>query len=521
MAKNIFFNLNILMFFLPVLISLLKTIHTEQCHHHSSNPNCQQLEKIKLSMDTSQEPYFSFYEYACGNWDSQHEYTNAEQMVDDKMNLELIKIVETLDEDHLKMDFFNKTYVYYKSCVSANGRNAMREYLSVIKPGRNLQWPILWKFQDGNVDKPWPVDEFDMYDLLGRLLYYGVEHFLIKPLVKETFNETLLLLDYPEYNILSVAVMKKLLKQLGVSSDTASKYAQQLSAAQSIWQRRTKEYLKRHQSSYLNSIMNYKDLKENYPKLYKYVKSSRIWNIKKHAKVEILNVEYFIFLNENMRTDPEKEVLCNIVMLHMLHDLEKKNGGSMGPFSKRDCIKRARHKFDLLMTFLYYEKVYKPNEKNKYPDIKIMFHQAKDSLLRLLNDYSENVNVEYLRSHYGNMSFNFGNQPSTVRNSYVHRLFAEIPQLKPDNFYYNHLKLLRHKIRTSLKRLDYRTHVMYSSQHRIGYSSTPFYDARLNMVLLPFGILQPPIYDPELHPIFKWSTLGVLMANTFFHSSQL
>ncbi|XP_073821248.1 uncharacterized protein [Musca autumnalis] len=438
------------------------------------------------------------------------------------MNLELIKVVETLDEDLLKVDFLNKTYVYYKSCVSANGRNAMREYLNVIKPGRNLQWPILWKYQDGNVDRSWPVDEFDMYDLLGRLLYYGVENFLIKSYVNETFNEIIIVLDKPQNNILAVGDMKEMLEQLGMSSEMAYNYAQQLRAVQSIWQIMFKRYLTQRQSyASLKPAMNYTDFKENYPNLYNYIKNSGILKTKKRSvKIELSNVAYFDYVDANMRTDAKKEDLCNIVMLHMLHYLLQ-DSGAKDSFSKLNCLKELRHKLQLPLTFLYYEKVYKPNKKNKYPDIKLLFHRAKNSLIRLVKDSSDSFNIQYLRSHIHNISFNFGNQPSTVRNSYVQQLFDDIPQLLPHNFYYNHLQLLRHKLLTSQKRLEHSTHVMYSSQHQIGYSSTPFYDARLNMVLLPFGILQSPIYDAELHPIFKWSTLGVLMAKTIFHTQSV
>lgn len=163
------------------------------------------------------------------------------------------------------------------------------------------------------------------------------------------------------------------------------------------------------------------------------------------------------------------------VLQHLLQDK-----GIRG-FRKLDCIKEVRHKLDLPLTFLYYEHAYRPSEMKTNLDIQNIFRQARSSLMQLLAEKSNFLNTERLRSETNNTQLNLGNQPQTLRNSHIRNLFHDIPPLEPDNFYINHLHLLRHRMITSLRRLEHERHVMYSPYQRVGYSSNPFYDERRNI----------------------------------------
>ncbi|XP_073821634.1 neprilysin-1-like [Musca autumnalis] len=508
---------------LLLLNSLLEGINAEpQCKPQSTNSNCQQLEQIKLSMDTTWNPCGDFYDYACTKWSSQHpsnDYANLEQLMDYKLNTDLITILTVMDNYISDMEFLNRTYLYFLSCIKAPGSNPYKQYLDIIKPGENVEWPLLWKLQDGNVGNPWPMaDEFDVCKFLGHLWKYGFKAVLIRSEIYETQNETVVTLAEPKKTLLTLTQMRNTLIVVGFSPSEAHTHALRLADVQSLWNSMYDRFSSpaRPMLESVKPTMDYAELEEIYPMLHTYIRSSGMRDLKKNLKIEISNLDYFDFLSAKLKHPQEKEDLCNLIMLYFLeYLLRDKNGKG---FSKLQCIKEVRHKLELPLSFLYYEYMFKPKETNRNLDIKTMFQQTRDGLIQLLEDNFKYLDMAKLRSHIKETSINLGNQPTTVRNSYIKQLFADIPQLSPDNFYYNHLELLRHKMLTSLRRLDYRTHVMYSAQYTIGDSSEPFYDGRRNMLVLPLSLLRPPIYQPDLHAIFKWSALGFLLAENIFHT---
>ncbi|XP_073821246.1 uncharacterized protein [Musca autumnalis] len=501
-------RLKYVVFFVDIL--LLNPIRAgEECPANFSNANCLQLEQIKSSINKMWNPCENFYEYACGKWSSQSgNYTSAKEMVDYKYNMELIRILETIDEAFLQEDFFNKTLVYYQSCINTGDRrNSYRGYLDIIKPGKNLEWPLLWKLHKENVGKQWPAEEFDVYELLGRLWRYGLKHVVIKPEI----YENMVILTPPEANLLDMVNVKDKLKLLGLSEDEASDKLWQLYSVQWTWHSAYKMY------SSQKKPPTYHDIQDFHPSLNKYIQSSGIQNHITNATFKISNIDYFKFIQTKISSANEKENVCNLIMLHLLQHLIGEQG--TGANTKLDCIKVVRHDFELPLTFLYYSKIYELNVKNKYSDIKMIFHQIRESLKKLLEDNkSEYLNIEDLLAHINKTSINVGNQPRTVRHTYVRPLFADIPQLQPNNYYFNHVHLLRHRMAVSWKSSQYRTHVMYSNDSEIGSSSTPFYDAKRSMLILPFGTLQPPIYHADLHPIFKFSKLGYLLAENILYT---
>ncbi|XP_073821247.1 kell blood group glycoprotein homolog [Musca autumnalis] len=511
-------KLKFVVFFLDIL--LLDPVQAgEECPVNSSNANCLQLEHIKSSMNNIWNPCENFYGYACGKWSSQHKsdnYASIKEMLDYKYNMELIRILETIDDAFLQEDFFNKTLVYYQSCIKAGDRrHSYSGYLDIIKPGRYLEWPLLWKLRQENAGKQWPAEEFDVYELLGRLWRYGFMHAIIKPEIYKTQNETVVMLTQPKANSLAMANMKDKLKLLGLSVDEAHNTAWLLSSVQTTFHRTYQVYSSQKKSPTFRSTMHY--FQAYHPNLYKYIQSSGIQNYLRNVTFKISNIHYFKFIQTKLRSDQQKEDLCNLIMLHLLEHLEEDQG--TGANVKLDCIKVVRHDFELPLTFLYYVQIYKPNLKNKYSDMKMIFHQIRKSLMKLVEDKTEYFNIEDLLAHINKTSINVGNQPQTVRHPYVRPLFADIPQLQPDNYYFNRVHLLRHRVAVSWKSSQYRTHVMYSHDTPIVQSSTPFHDSKRNMLILPFGTLQPPIYHVDLHPIFKYSTLGILLAENIFHTT--
>uniref|UniRef100_A0A1I8N7Z4 Peptidase M13 N-terminal domain-containing protein n=1 Tax=Musca domestica TaxID=7370 RepID=A0A1I8N7Z4_MUSDO len=509
-------SLRILLFFLQFSNWLLRTSRADICQvGKSSTANCQHLEQLKLSLNDSSDPCLYLHAYACNNWWSQHgsgHYENVEQLMGHKMNLQLIGLLETLEEEKLKIEFFNKTYEYYRACVEAAGTNAVQGYLDVIKPGENLDWPI---FRRGN-SQPWPAKDFEMFAFLGRLQDYGFENPLISVQIKELANATIaVVLAEPrrgkELDFFTIETYN-LFKNLGLSEDKAFRNARRLTAVNSAWGRTHSNNTSRGMS--FGSLGDLESLKDTYPYLHDFLTNTSIFKWNRNIRFELLNLEYFDFLLARQWSAEDKEDLCNLIMVNLLQYLLKDSVAA--GHSKLDCIRETRNGFDLVLTFLYYENIYKPKERQMNPDVKAIFQQLRQSLMQVLEGQSEYFDVEKIRIRLNQTWINFGNQPRIQRNSYVRQLYADIPELHGRNYYFNRLQLLRHGMVTSLRRFEYESHVMYFGETGKGYSSTPFYDASRNMLVLPFDMLQTPMYHTDWHGIFKSSSFGFQMAQQIF-----
>ncbi|XP_073821631.1 membrane metallo-endopeptidase-like 1 [Musca autumnalis] len=481
------------------------------------------------SRDLTKNLCDNFYQQACGKWYKHHQsgnYSSVEELVDYQTNLKLIKIVPNMDDELLKMDVFNHTFNYYQSCLKAEGSDPMLKYLEIIKPGQNLEWPILWRLQEGVDGNGWPAEQFDVFAFLGQLVDYGFENILIRLQIEEKFGDTNILLTKPTNNTLDTSTMVDIMEKLTTeqsSSPMSVADGTELALLQNSLNAMYKIYEESpgQQGKILfESKEDFGEFKSGpFAGFYRYIKNIGILDAKKNIKFYVSDVPYFDHIFSRHWTDGEKKDLCNFIMLNLLQYLLKDKGTS--GHSELECIKEVRHKLDLPLTFLYYLHVYKATEGKANPDITTIFRQLVDSLTQLLTQFENKSGLPFnaeFKADLKNISINVGNQPRNVHNSHIKRLFAHIPHLQPDNFYINHLQLLRHRMITSIRRFDYRTHVMYSPDISIGYSSIPFYEKYRNMLILPLGLLQPLIYHPNLHDIFKWSTLGFLMARNIFHN---
>lgn len=147
----------------------------------AKDPSCQLLEQIKKSIDETVDPCMDFYGYACNNWP--HAELNYEQLLDKQINEKLIAVMENLQNDTLQTDFFNKTHINYQSCLKANVSERILSYLQLIKPGENLEWPIL-EVLSGKSRREWPAERFNMFELLGRLFDLGLNYIIMDTDVK-------------------------------------------------------------------------------------------------------------------------------------------------------------------------------------------------------------------------------------------------------------------------------------------------------------------------------------------------
>lgn len=215
----------------------------------------------------------------------------------------------------------------------------------------------------------------------------------------------------------------------------------------------------------------------------------------------------------------EKRNLCNYIMVLWLLHLQKNK--PVKTFTKLNCVEELRDKLILPLNILYYGYIYQPEELKSNAEIQIFFRKTRDYMIKMVDNYLNNNNNPRLLGEINNGIYNItlnpGNMPRSMSQSYFDILYKDLPKMQINNYYSNNLNLLKHRTHLELLNIN-RTHFIGNIWENEDISVPIYEKQNSKMLILPFIDLQPPIYHHSFHSVFKWSTLGYLLAKGL-HSS--
>ncbi|XP_037957297.1 neprilysin-4 [Teleopsis dalmanni] len=511
-----------------LLWALLVLLHKSSAYPRNSSVltvNQKQLYVIESSLDVSADPCVNFYNYACGNWSQQHttgRYTENTGYIDHKVNKRFVDLLEsyvptTGDNSH---DVYNKVWMYYKSCRREKHINLVK-YLHIVRPAGHLNWPELKSSQNNQIN--WSSENFNWMLTLAKLHRFGLKGSLIDHIILQKYDnarEYVIDLDKPildgQNKLPSKAAIATLLITVGVEKSKAKLIANELLK----FEEKLAELLEIDDEYGLLNL-SVQDLVDNIPKIpwRKYFKIIFEYEIDNNFSVHLRNFKYFEELSKFM-AEMEPKLICNYLMVKFLYYLSVDTTTS---FDKIDCMVDVRSKMDYAVNFIYKERFY-DNKMDLYNgEVHNIMNMVRTEFLTKIKQnilQFTSAEQELLTEKLLKMKINIGNLPANINKTRIEAYYSDL-QLDVKNYYKNHLNLLELRFIKEHEQLEHNitdsTDFFFITDSDTARSSSPFYLLQSNMIIVPFGVLQPPIFHKSMHDVFKLSLLGFLMAHEITH----
>ncbi|XP_073829426.1 neprilysin-2-like [Musca autumnalis] len=479
--------------------------------------NRRQQKLIESSMDLNADPCEDYYQYACGKWGEHvdgagNKFFETLTMLDYQVNRELSHHMARVRLRNGPR-FVRKAYEYYKSCVDVEIYKPL-EYLRWMKIHENLKWPTLWANPKNTV-------EFDWVQTLAVMRRYGMNGVLIEEIIyqkKDDPSKLTLDLDKPVEGGGFVALTRDNLKVLidsldvPINSRTFAKLWREINEFEELLLK-----LDEIPDEDGSQLITMQELP--LPWLKKYFKIVlQQTTLDPNMELYIQNIPYLEALDALLK-EYDHRFICKYLEIRFLWHVHLK-----GPenFMEEDCLSSTRSLLPLAMHWIYEQQ--KPEILEETSKIHQLFsniiRQLKQQLRQNTHGFNETI-MSYLLNKLDHIQLKIGNLPRINTVPVLENHYAELT-LNVSDFYGNHLKLLAFNVRAlhvgnnntlSSNASEY----FHLESYETGSSSSPYFIQRSNIVIIPVTALQRPIYHPSFEDIYKYSSLGFLLAHEILH----
>ncbi|XP_015033902.2 neprilysin-4 [Drosophila willistoni] len=411
---------------------------------------------------------------------------------------------------------------FYQTCrLAPLTTRYAKHYLELVQPDKNLSWP---QFAEQSQD--WRKDDFKWMETLARLRRYGLFNVLIRvKVLEDQLDGTKYMIDINRPNFAAKSERLRgplrtsmMLVQLGVSTESA----QRLAIALKKFEIAVRDLAEVEDEP--NDDLTIKKLERltggNWRR---YMEILLGHTISSNYKVQIQNVNYFVQLI-NLINFMDSELIASYLMLRFVMHIQDY---TMNSNDEINCIKDLRINMNFAMNLLYQEHFFEPRQFAKYQhEVHLIFnqirsqfmHQVKQNRLRLKVSQRTMITEKLIE-----MNINIGNLPKNLdHKTFVQNVYKDFVLPFPHwDYAASHLKLLEIRTHQWLLQLNspapMNQFMFYVADTESCMSSTPYYMLRQNLVIVPYGILQEPVFGLHSHDIFKVSLLGFMLAHEVMH----
>ncbi|XP_004520896.1 neprilysin-4 [Ceratitis capitata] len=496
--------------------------------------NRQQLKTIERYMDPSADPCDDYYQYACGNWQYVHadaEYYETIGLIDYKVDQEYAHLLNSIRRRRRLREeptFVRKLLDYYKSCLTVYAYTPQL-YLDWLQDHEQLVWPTVLPSKSTTrrtSKRRAKAVRYDWLQMLAVLRKYGLNSVFIEETViqrRDYARASAIDLDKPVLNGGFQPILHKgfllIMEYLGVTDeqgkaslwDEVHEFETKLKSLDFVED--TTEEAEESASAQRETTL----AELNMPFLTRYLDMLLGQPVDPYMKLTIQNLPYMRLLL-TVLDEHEPEFICRYLMIRFLWYL---NVDGPRNFLQGDCVSHTRSMMPLAMTWLYER--HNPELIDEKSHIESLFQKLLQHFTETLhnnaNEFDSHI-LRFLQDKIDTMRIKVGNLPRPATSRQVEAFYANLT-IEPRKFYANHLSLLHHFTQAKHKRLNELLAQDDSFFHledpETGASSSPYYLLRSNVVIVPLTLLHTPIYHPQMHEVFKYSSLGFLLSHEITH----
>ncbi|XP_011291588.1 uncharacterized protein LOC105261680 [Musca domestica] len=435
-------------------------------------------------------PCSEFYEYVCSKWPENHkenkdDYNSVGKMMYHEANVEIIEYLENSDvsgmPDHVKL-----VKDFYMSCAQGKDYNPL-EFMHWLEREENMKWALLTPLEDKDVVFDWP-------STMAIFRKYGFNDFLVElwSKAKESF----------EY--ITESQMESFKERIALPSGamdfmdlwkTIEEFEQKFGEIQ-VAEPEEKKY-------------KFKDLP--YTWLRKYL--SLLVKPQHVDEDKLLAINNVVCMEDLDRLVKEYDdaFLCRYLELHFLMYLQQAQ--DLG--KANICMAMTANILDMQVEWIY-EQLH-PELKKEIPKIQQMFNNIIKNVNASLQGAKGDVVPQEFFGKLETMKLYVGNFPLPNMTEFLNTLYKDA-KLDANDFYGNYMQLL--KLTAAMQMNNAKGHLEKFYQtptYRIfTWTFRMQYFDNINLLILPLGLLRPPLYHLAYEDIFKASGLGSIMAEGIF-----
>ncbi|XP_052837384.1 LOW QUALITY PROTEIN: membrane metallo-endopeptidase-like 1 [Drosophila gunungcola] len=521
------------------------------CRQTNTPQSIQQMLAAQLQsyMDPKARPCENFYQYACGNWQLQQQEHQEPQehysplnmkwtmdrdrnhgqllpsdtlaLIDHSVNRKLELLLRRRNESftELSSTVLEQMRQYYRSCKRLKPFN-LKKYLQLLTPSNHTQWP--------SVTRGWRREQFDWITTLGRLRLHGLNGVLFREDVLPRWDDSRtysIYVNKPSHQEtlpMGEGAIIELLLDIGQTKRTANALARQVD----VFER------KLHRLQQLDDEEGPREMQLGY--LATYLPQLRWATFLSQVLTEneldlrstliIENIPYLVALSDLVDAE-SPDIVCSYIMIKWLTFLKQQGPAEI---SRSECVSSLRRAMPLASSWLVGQQFSDPdsetNVRSLFQRLKLRFGLTLAENRLRLSQPLVNILQQKLSAVHLQMGIV---QPEDVEN--VEQYHTRL-DLSDHSFYGNQLTLLRQRVEANHNLLSINlmssrsstsSNVSYLAESWEASNSSPLYVRPRNLVIVPHGLLQLPVWHRNISALQQHAVMGFALAHELAHSFDM